>query len=162
MKAILPRPLQSLTIMATWLLAQMSVSPGNLLMGAFVGIVIPLWVKRFWPNAPRVQNMGKLIKYIMVFLWDVLVANIQVALWILGPKDKLRPRFLYVPLEVTHPFTITTFAATISLTPGTVSSHISGDHRLLIVHCLHTDDDDKTVREIKDRYEKPLLEIFGC
>jgi multicomponent K+:H+ antiporter subunit E len=148
-------------LLASWCLLQMSVSPGNLIMGAILGFVVPLYTTRFWPNAPEIQKYGALVKYIVVFLYDVLIANIQVAWWIVLPQHKLRPRFIYIPMEIEHPFVITVFASTISLTPGTVSAHVSGDHKMLIVHCLNAEDDDEMVRAIKERYEKPLKEIFG-
>ena len=105
-------------------------------MGALLGVVVPLYTTRFWPNAPRVQRFGALFKYILVFLYDVLIANLQVAWWILRSQDRLRPRFVFIPLEVEHPFVVTALASTISLTPGTVSTHLSADRKMLIVHCL--------------------------
>ena len=124
-------------------------------------IRLPLYTNRFWPNAPKVQKFGALFKYIAVFLYDVVVANLQVAWWILLPQRKLRPRFIFIPLTVDHPFVITVFASTISLTPGTVSAHVSGDRKMLIVHSLNCADDAALVDEIKRRYEEPLMEIFG-
>lgn len=161
MKKVLPRPALTFTLIIIWMLVQMSFSLGNLIMGVILGILVPLITLRFWPNAPKIKSLPKLAKYMAIFLYDVLIANIQVAVWILGPQEKLRPRWLYVPLEVDHPFTITMLASTISLTPGTVSSQISADRKLLIVHCLHTEDDEATVRTMKERYEMPLKEIFG-
>lgn len=161
MKRLLPHPVLSLVLAAIWLLLNVTLAPGHVLLALGLGLALPILTSRFWPNAPRIRRHGPLLRYLAVFLYDVVVANIQVAGWILRPQHQLRPRFLFVPLEVRHPFTITVLTSTISLTPGTVSSHISADRRLLIVHCLHTDDDEATVRAIKERYERPLKEIFG-
>lgn len=160
MSRVLPRPLLSMMLLVLWCLAQMSTSPGNLIMGALLGLIVPLYTKRFWPDAPKVQKFSALLKYMLVFLYDVLIANLQVAWWILLPPGSLRPRFLYIPLEIEHPFVITVFASTISLTPGTVSAHVSGDRKMLIVHSLNSEDDEALVTEIKRRYEAPLKEIF--
>jgi len=141
-------------------MVQMSISPGNLLLGGLLAILIPLWTTRFWPDAPRARNFPLFIRYVVVFLYDVLIANIQVAYQILIPQKRLKPRFIFIPLEIEHPFTITVFASTISLTPGTVSSHVSDDRKMLIVHALHCEDDEALVQEIKNRYERPLKEIF--
>lgn len=161
MNKLFPQPLLSLTLLVIWLLVQMSFSLGNIIMGAILGFVVPLLTAKFWPDSPSIKSYPKLFKYIVVFLYDVLVANVQVAAWILGPQDKLRPRWLYMPLEVQDPFSITLLAATISLTPGTVSAHISADRKLLVIHCLNSPDDEAAVQGMKDRYEKPILEIFG-
>ncbi len=160
MKTLFPKPILSVALLVTWCLAQLSVSPANLVMGALLGVVVPLYTTHFWPNAPKVRRFGALLKYIAVFLYDVLIANLQVAWWIVRTQDRLRPRFIFIPLELEHPFVITVFASTISLTPGTVSAHLSADRKMLIVHSLNCADDEEIVAEIKDRYEKPLMEIF--
>jgi len=46
------------------------------------------------------------------------------------------------------------------MTPGTVSATLSADGRALLVHCLETYDPDKTVSDIKARYETRLQRIF--
>lgn len=161
MRKILPRPLLTVILLVIWLLVQMSFDFGNILMGLILGVIIPIYAVRFWPDAPEIKSYPKLLKYILVFLYDVVIANVQVAVWILGDKSKLKPRWVHIPMEIRHPFTITVFASTISLTPGTVSAHISANRRLLIVHCLNTDNEEETIRAIKERYESPLKEIFG-
>ena len=161
MKKLYPRPRLSLLLCVVWLLVQLSISIDQVLMGVIMGTIIPLITLRFWPDAPQVRNGGKLVRYMGVFLYDIVIANLQVAWWIIQPQRNLKPCFVYMPLEVEHPFTITVLASTISLTPGTVSSHVSGDRKLLIVHCLHSDNPEETMRQMKERYELPLKEIFG-
>ena len=69
---------------------------------------------------------------------------------------------MQVPLDIQHEFTITLFASTISLTPGTVSADLSLDRRYLLVHSLHVTDIDAAIAEMKQRYEAPLKEVFEC
>ena len=49
---------------------------------------------------------------------------------------------------------------TITMTPGTVSCDLSADGRSLLVHCLDAPDAEDTVRQMKERYEDRLKEIF--
>ena len=75
----------------------------------------------------------------------------------------MQPRFVWVPLTVKNEHGIVALAAIITLTPGTVSSELSEDHRWLLVHALHCPDAEAEaalVADIKARYEQPLLEIF--
>ena len=60
----------------------------------------------------------------------------------------------------TSPEAITVLAATITLTPGTVSCDLSEDGHALLVHCLHAPDPAAVLDEIKTRYEARLKEIF--
>ena len=91
-----------------------------------------------------------------------MLANIAVARLILGPPGRLKPTFVEVPLELTQPMSISLLASIITMTPGTVSADLSEGNRTLLVHALDCDDTAGLVAEIKQRYEKPLLEIFGC
>ena len=75
---------------------------------------------------------------------------------------RLRPGFVELPLDLTDEFAITLLASTISLTPGTVSADVSEDRRTLLIHALDVDDQDAMIRQIKQRYERPLKEIFEC
>jgi multicomponent K+:H+ antiporter subunit E len=93
-------------------------------------------------------------------LWDIVLSNLEVARRVLGPEARLRPGFVWVPLAVRNPYAITTLAAIITLTPGTVSAELSADRRYLLVHALHLEDPEALVRAIKARYEAALLEIF--
>jgi multicomponent K+:H+ antiporter subunit E len=160
MKTFLPSPMLSFLMMTNWLLVQMSLAPADVLIGIVLALGLPFLTIRFWPDAPRVRHPAKVVKYVVVFLYDVLIGGLQVAWWIIGPQSKLHPQFVFVPLDLRHPFSITMLASTISLTPGTVSAHVSGDRRLLIVHCLNAPDGDAMVRGIKERYEAPLMEIL--
>lgn len=160
MTKIFPAPVLSFLLLTNWLLVQMSMALADVVIGALLAIALPILTIRFWPDAPRLRRPGLIVKYLVVFLYDVLIGGLQVAWWIIGPQSKLQPKFIFIPLELEHPFSITMLASTISLTPGTVSAHVSGDRRLLIVHCLNAPDGEEMVKVIKQRYEAPLKEIL--
>ena len=102
-----------------------------------------------------------MIPYTILVIWDIIVANFQVA-WIVltVPNDKLKPAWIVIPLDLKEPEAITILAGTITLTPGTVSADLSNHGHSLLVHVLHTDDPDGEVETIKSRYEARLKEIF--
>ena len=158
---LLPHPLLSLTLTLVWVLLANSLDVGTLLLGILLGVTIPYLTQRFWPDRPKLRSPLRMLEYALVVLWDICVANVQVA-WIILTKRNadLRPTFLVIPLDVTAPEAIATLAGTITMTPGTVSSDLSDDGRSLLVHCLHTEDPDAVVANIKRRYEARLREIF--
>jgi multicomponent K+:H+ antiporter subunit E len=162
MRRLLPQPLMSVALVAAWVLAHNRVTAPTLLLGGVLGIGLPLLTARFWPEYPRRVAYGALLRLTAVVAFDIAVANVRVAALILGPRRRLHPRFVVVPLALTSPHSITLLASIISLTPGTISSNLAGDRRSLLVHGLSVGDADAAVRQIKERYERPLLEIFGC
>ncbi|MHB1224769.1 MAG: Na+/H+ antiporter subunit E [Gemmatimonadaceae bacterium] len=159
---LLPHPVLSTVLLVSWLLLHDSVAAGVVVSGALLAVGLPLLTRRFWPEAPQTMRLAPVSRLVAVVLWDILAANIRVARLVLGPARALRPRFIELPLAVTSPLAITTLAGIITLTPGTVSANLSGDRRTLLVHALSDDDPAATVADIKQRYERPLLEIFGC
>lgn len=162
MRRWLPRPFLSLVLLLAWLLVTNSIAPGQILLGLVAGLLIPLFTDRFCPDRPRLRHPQRLLGYLAMVLFDILVANLVVARLILGPRGRLRSEFVEVPLALSDPLAVTLLASTVSLTPGTVSADLSADRRTLLVHGLHVTDATALVAHIKHRYERPLLEIFPC
>ncbi|HCE40741.1 Na+/H+ antiporter subunit E [Alloalcanivorax profundimaris] len=161
MSRLLPFPMLSLLLWLSWLLLN-GFSWGHGLLGLVLAVVLPLGTRPFWPNVPRLRDFPKLVRFVLVVHWDIITANVVVARLILGSPRKLRPAFVELPLELTDDFAITLLASTISLTPGTVSADVSEDRRTLLIHALDMDDEAELVAQIKQRYERPLKEIFEC
>ena len=97
--------------------------------------------------------------YLLRVLWDIVVASVDVARLILSPREP-RPMFICYTLELKDPLAISILASTISLTPGTVSADVSDDNTLLLIHALDAEDEQEVIDTIRNRYEKPLLEMF--
>jgi len=158
----LPQPLTSLCLWGVWLLLAQSLAPGHLILGGLLAFGLPLFTVRFWPETQRIRKPYLLLPYLLVLLWDIIVANLHVARLILGPVQRLRPAFIRFPMELNSDLAIVFLAHTISLTPGTVSTHLSPDRRILFIHALDINDEAEVIAHIKGRYERPLKEIFPC
>lgn len=158
----LPSPLLSAVIATTWLIAKNSIDPGDVILGAALGISIPLLTRPFLLDGPSLARPGRALALLRVFAWDVVVANFRVAALVLGPNARLRPAFVEVPLELEDEFAIAVLASMITLTPGTLSALFREEERVLVVHALDVEDPDALVEQIKRRYEAPLKEALGC
>lgn len=158
----LPHPQLTLLLTVVWLLLQNTLSPGMVVFGLILGIVIPWITSAWWPDTPKALRPVKMTVYMLIVIWDIMVANVHVA-WIVltKPNAQLSPAWVVVPLELRQPEAITILAGTITLTPGTVSADLSDSGHSLLVHALHTDDPDAVRDDIKHRYERRLLEIFA-
>ncbi|MBA4501018.1 Na+/H+ antiporter subunit E [Marinobacterium marinum] len=158
----LPMPVHSVLLFVVWLLLNNTLAPGHLVLGAFLALAIPLLCAPLQTPQPIVHRPLLAIRYAFRVLGDIVVANIEVALLVMGPMRKLRPSFVAVPLDITSDLPLTVLASTVSLTPGTVSAELSDDQRWLYVHALHLTDEQALIETIKTRYEAPLKEIFAC
>lgn len=156
----LPHPLLTPTLTAVWLLLNNSLAPGHVVLGLLLGWTIPWFTLRFWPERVRIRRPLKLLRFVAVVLYDIVVANLIVARRILGRPEHLRPAFVSLPLDLKSDLAISLLANTICLTPGTVSACLSPDRRSLLVHGLHVPDASGLAATIKARYEAPLKEVF--
>jgi multicomponent K+:H+ antiporter subunit E len=160
-RRFLPHPRLSLFVMLIWVILVNEISAGAIVMGLALGVLMPIVTGPFWPDAPRLRRPLKILEYVGIVVWDIAVANLQVARLILFvPNAQLRSDYVTVPLALTTPEAITVLAGTITMTPGTVSVELSADGRALLVHGLDVPDPEALVADIKRRYEARLLEIF--
>lgn len=158
---LLPHPFLTVVLAIVWTMLQNQVSAGMVVFGIILGIIIPWGTSVWWPDTPQAFRWGKMIPYSFLVIGDIIVANIEVA-WIVltVPNSKLKPAWIVIPLELRQPEAITILAGTITLTPGTVSADLSDEGHCLLVHVLHTDNPDAVRDDIKNRYERRLMEIF--
>lgn len=161
MRRVLPHPWLSAAVLIVWLLLVRQATLGNLLLGLFLALAVPLLTVPLWPERPRMRNPLALGSYTLLVFWDVIKANIAVARVILfKPADRIATCWVVVPLDIRSPEGIAMLAGTITMTPGTVTADISACGRALLVHCLHAPDPAAVVDEIKTRYETRLMRIF--
>jgi multicomponent K+:H+ antiporter subunit E len=159
---LLPHPILTFLLAFVWVLLQNEVTAGMAVFGLILGVIIPRATAVWWPDRPSQIKLGRLLSYLLLVMWDIVIANIQVA-WIVltRPNAKLRPMWISVPIDLRQPEAITILAGTITLTPGTVSADLSDGGHCLLIHALDADDPDAIRDEIKTRYERRLKEIFA-
>jgi multicomponent K+:H+ antiporter subunit E len=158
--ALVPAPLISAALLATWLLLNGSLSAGHIVLGVALAIVIPWCSERLRPDRARLKRPAVALRLAAVVAKDIVLSNIEVARRILGPESAIRPRFVWVPLDIRDPHGIVALAGIVTLTPGTLSSDLRDDRLHLLVHAFNVGDEAALIAEIKTRYEAPLMEIF--
>jgi multicomponent K+:H+ antiporter subunit E len=162
MKRLLPHPALSAMLLIVWLLMANRVFVGGIVLGGALALALPKFTQPFWPRRPRMRFGGAFLGYLAIVVFDIVIANFEVAWLILFRRNRdLRARWLVVPVDLSTPEAITMLAGTISLTPGTVSSDVSADGRFLLVHALDVADEAAAVARIKSRYEARLRKVFA-
>lgn len=159
---LFPHPVLSAVLLLLWLLLVNDFGPGSIIMGALLGVALPLFTRRFWEHPPIVQRYGPFFRLVPLFIWDVVVANVVVAVLIVSFWRQPRPNWIAIPLDITNEYAILLLGSMITMTPGTVTAKLAPDRRTMLVHVLDTDDPEREIRQIKQRYERPLKEIFEC
>lgn len=144
-----------------WVLETEDFAPFNFLVGLVLGYGLLRALNiRLTPKAFSPKRAFRVLYLLIFLLREMVVANINVAYHVVMPVNRIRPAIVGVPLEPMTKAELTMLANLITLTPGTLSVEVSPDHRVLYVHALHVVDPDALCREIKQGFERRVLEAM--
>lgn len=161
MKLIFPAPLLSVALFLLWLLLNHSVSAGHIVLGAILGLLIPVLTRGLRPLPVRVRHPWTIFKLGIAVVADTSISNFQVVRFLLFPALRKHPAaFVHIPLELQDPNGLAVLAMITCITPGTAWAEISRDRSILLMHVLEVDDPQTIIDHVKTKYERPLMEIF--
>jgi multicomponent K+:H+ antiporter subunit E len=151
-----------LALLALWLIFNESVAPGQVLLGAALALGGVAVYSRLRLPANRARNRpGAALRLLALVVADIVRSNVAVARIVLGLGRAQRSAgFLTLPLELRHPAGLAVVACIITATPGTSWVRYDGSANVVTIHVLDLVDADGWVRAFKQRYERPLMEIF--
>jgi len=157
---IFPHPALSAQLALSWLALSHSLAFVHLLSAALLGWLLPRLLRGFLDDASAV-HWPSVIRFTGVVLWDIVKSNITVARITLGSFKDIQPVWVPVALQTDHARVNALLASVITMTPGTVSAVIYSERRVILVHALSCNDPAALALDIQQRYEAPLLRIFG-
>lgn len=161
MKYILPAPLLSVALFIFWLLLNRSLSSGHIVLGAILGLLIPVLTRGLRPLPVRMRHPWTAIKLALTVVKDTTLSNLAVLRFLLFPRLRKHPSgFVHIPLDVRDPNALAVLAMIVCITPGTAWAELSRDRSVLMLHVLEVGDAQAIVAHIKQHYERPLMEIF--
>jgi multicomponent K+:H+ antiporter subunit E len=161
MKRLLPAPLLSIALVALWLLLNRTLSLGHLLLALVLALVIPVLLGGLRPLPVRMRKPGAVLRLMLTVMVDTLQSNLAVIGLLLAPRKRRHAAgFVRVQLDVRDPNALAVLAMIVCLTPGTAWAELSLDRATLLLHVLELGDADALAAQIKQRYERSLMEIF--
>ena len=100
--------------------------------------------------------------YLPRFLWECLVANIDVAYRVLHPNLPINPGIVKVKTKLKSDVGLTFLANTITLTPGTMTVDVDKEKGLLYIHWINVKgkDVEAATKQIVEKFEHTLIKIF--
>lgn len=150
--------------MIFWFLLTFEFTLSNLIVGIVSSLITSLIFTRFF-----VLNVYKLIQpiryfwflvYLVVFIWECIKANIDVAYRVLHPGMPIRPGIVKVKTTLKSDLAKMLLANSITMTPGTISVDIIDDY--LYIHWIYIKSEDPEVytRIITGPFEKYIKRII--
>ena len=147
--------------MAAVLLLNLSLSAGNLLLGAALAFAAPLMMAPLRPLPIRIRRPGVILKLFFLVGRDVVISNIAVAWGVLNAgKKPPRSRFIKIPLDLHDANGLAALSMITTVVPGTIWSELALDRSILLLHVFDLDDEAQFIEHFKATYERPLMEIF--
>ena len=150
--------LYNLLMAIVWMLLQNSSTIGSFLFGYGMGLLV-LWVLHLFGGYELyTRRVYALIKLIILFFKELIMANIAVFKTVLRPKISINPGIVEVCTELKHPGEVVLLAVMITLTPGTLSINLSPDNHSIYVHALDVPDRESMIEQIR-HMEKAIMEV---
>lgn len=99
----------------------------------------------------------RLFGYIPWLIYQIFLANLHVMYLVFHPRmmELINPQIIEFDSELKSDYAGTTFANSITLTPGTITVNVTVLGRFS-VHCI----DDKSARSLPGEMEKRILKVF--
>lgn len=151
--------LMNLLLSFIWVALTGSMYYSNFLFGYLLGF-FTLWVmnkneedKRYFYRVP------KIIGFAFYFLYEMIVANLQVAYDVITPKYFFKPGIVRFPLNASSDLEINILSMFISLTPGTIILDVSDDKKSIFIHVMYLESKEKFVTRMRNS-ERKILEIL--
>lgn len=154
------RFLSNILLTFIWVAITGNFTFSNFLFGFLLSFFILRMVTNGTHQAKYFRIAPKVVGFIFFFLYELVKANIEVAIEVMTPKFKMTPGIVKFPLDAETDLEISFLANLISLTPGTLSLDVSDDRKVLYVHSMYIKDRESFIASIKNGFEKRLLEIL--
>ena len=121
-----------------WLLLTLSVKIDHLIAGAIVVLIGTVLFGGYFTDRPvkflQPHRIFWLVIYVPIFLWYMVKANIDVAYRVLHPERPIKPGIVKIRTILKTDIAKVFLANSITLTPGTMTCDIDGDH--LYIHWI--------------------------
>jgi multicomponent Na+:H+ antiporter subunit E len=153
--------LGSLLLALAWAALQGEVTLANLLVGYGIGyVLLALLAKGGVLPSTLTSRTVHAVGLAAFFTWELVLANVRVALDVIRPRTGIRPAVVAIPLDVTSDGEILLLSMLINITPGSVTIDLSDDRRTLYVHVMHMNSPEASRRDIKEGFERRVKRLF--
>jgi multicomponent Na+:H+ antiporter subunit E len=132
----------------------------NLLLGFTLGYGILWWLRPLLGPTKYFDKLPESIRFTFFFLRELIHSNFRVAWDVITPKSQRKPGIVAIPLDARSDMEITFLANLITLTPGTLSLDVSDDRSVLYVHGMFVEDPQHMRDQIKNGFERRVLELL--
>ena len=157
----------AIVLFVLWLILSGKFDVFHVLMGAVSALCVALGTRRLLLLPPDIGPPGvhpvgvmplRFLGYVPWLIWEIVVSSLHVAYVVLHPRMPIQPRLLSFKTSFPHVLAKLTLAASITLTPGTVTLDVDNDE--FLVHAL-TDTSAKGLEPGGGAMHRRVAALFG-
>jgi multicomponent Na+:H+ antiporter subunit E len=132
----------NLMLALVWMFLTGAFEVGSFLVGFVFGFVAIAFGRQVLESESYVRAARGIVRLLLVFVYELVVANLQLARDILSPAQRFKPGFIAFDVRDLPPLETVLLANMISLTPGTVTVDSDDDGFTLYIHTVYAQDPD--------------------
>ena len=151
--------LTNILLAIVWVLLTGNINGSNFVFGFVLGFFIVWMISLRNKDTRYVKFIPKIIVFVLYFFYQLIKANFEVAYEVATPHHNMNPGIVAIPLDITTDFEITVLTSVIALTPGSLCIDVSEDKKTLYVHSMNIVSREDYIHQIKNGFEKRLLNI---
>lgn len=151
--------LLNLIIAFVWMFLFNEWSFQRFVVGYLLGVMLIGLLNRFWPHEFYMKRLWAIVKLLLLFVKELLISSFAVMVQIVKPRLSIRPGIFALKTELKSDWEITILSCLICLTPGTLTIDVSKDGQILYIHAMDIEDADELSKQIKETFEKAILEV---
>ncbi|HDD0778465.1 TPA: Na+/H+ antiporter Mnh2 subunit E [Staphylococcus aureus] len=128
--------------------------------GYLIGLIVIYILHRFFSDDFYVRKIWVAIKFLGVYLYQLITSSISTINYILFKTRDMNPGLLSYETRLTSDWSITFLTILIIITPGSTVIRISQDSKKFFIHSIDVSEKEKDslLRSIK-HYEDLILEV---
>ena len=147
-----------------WLALTVSLEAQEALVAAGICLVLSLLLNTYYLRLGlpplTVKRAAFFAVYLVVLLWEIMKANLDVAYRVVHPRMPMKPGVVVIKTALTSDIAKMILANSITLTPGTFTLDVIGDR--LLIHWINVKAEsvEEATELVGERFEKYLRVVF--
>ncbi|CAM4513432.1 Na+/H+ antiporter subunit E [Paenibacillus typhae] len=142
-----------------WMFLNNDWTASGFIVGYVLGILVLFGLRRFFNGRLYIDRGWAVVKLAILFLRELVVSSYVVVKAVLRPNLDIRPAILMYTTELKSDWEIAVLITLLCLTPGSVVLEVSKDNRTLYIHAMDIEDAEKFRDNIRNTFERAILEV---
>lgn len=151
--------LLNIAIAIFWAALQGEFTSVDFVIGYIIGLGVVYFLRGSLNDTFYMVRVWAILKLIALFIKELVTANLDMVRIVLSPKLNVTPGIIAVRTSLKTDWEVTVLSMCITLTPGTMTMDYSEDGRTLYIHCIHVENTQEVIDDVRNNFERAIREV---